>query len=107
MAKSIAMIGDSESVKGFGAVGFDLFICDDIQNSAAVLKQITEDDYYAIIFMTEEIFQQTAKEREKFAEMLTPAMIPLPGTRGNAGIGTQRLSSFVEKAVGSDILFKN
>ena len=28
MAKSIAIIGDSESIKGFGAVGMDLFLCE-------------------------------------------------------------------------------
>ena len=107
MAKSIAIIGDSESVKGFGAVGFDLFICDDIQNASALLRQIIEGDNYAIIYMTEELFEQTAKEREKISESLVPAIIPVPGSRGNTGVGIKRLSSFVEQAVGSDILFKN
>ncbi len=107
MAKSIAIIGDSESIKGFGAVGMDLFICDDTAASSQLLKQITDNDYYAIIYMTEEIFEACAKEREKFAERAVPAIIPLPGVRGNTGIGQRRLSSFVEQAVGSDILFKN
>ncbi len=80
MAKSIAIIGDSESIKGFGAVGMDRFVCEVPSESAQLLKQLTDNDYYAII---------------------------LPGVRGNTGIGQRRLSSFVEKAVGSDILFKN
>ena len=107
MAKSIAVIGDSESIKGFGAVGMDMFICDDPAASPQLLKQITENDYYAIIYMTEEIFEASAKEREKYTERPVPAVIPLPGVRGNTGIGMKRLSSFVEQAVGSDILFKN
>jgi len=107
MAKSIAIIGDSESIKGFGAVGMDLFICDDPVNASQILKQITEDDYYAIVYMTEEVFEASAKEREKFVERPVPAIIPLPGVRGNTGVGLNRLSSFVEQAVGSDILFKN
>ncbi len=107
MAKSIAVIGDSESIKGFGAVGMDMFVCDEPVSSPQLLKQITENDYYAIIYMTEEIFEASAKEREKFAEKAVPAIIPLPGVRGNTGIGQRRLSSFVEQAVGSDILFKN
>ena len=107
MAKSIAIIGDSESIKGFGAVGMELFICDGPTTSPQLLKQLTENDYYAIIYMTEEIFTACAREREKFVERPTPAMIPLPGARGNSGIGQRRLSSFVEQAVGSDILFKN
>ena len=51
MAKSIAIIGDSESIKGFGAVGMDMFICDDPSGSPQLLKQIAENDYYAIIYM--------------------------------------------------------
>ncbi len=107
MAKSIAIIGDSESIKGFGAVGMDLFICDEPMNAPQLLKKMTEDDFYAIIYMTEEIFSACAKEREKFTERPIPAIIPLPGVRGNTGIGQKRLSLFVEQAVGSDILFKS
>ena len=107
MAKSIAIIGDSESIKGFGAVGMELFICDDPSSASQLLKQVTDGDYYAIIYMTEEIFEASSREREKFAERAIPAIIPLPGVRGNTGIGQKRLSSFVEQAVGSDILFKN
>ena len=107
MAKSIAVIGDSESVKGFGAVGMDMFICDDPPSSPQLLKQSAENDYYAIIYMTEEVFEASAKEREKLAERPVPAIIPIPGVRGNTGIGVKRLSRFVEQAVGSDILFKN
>ena len=107
MAKSIAIIGDSESIKGFGAVGMDLFLCDDPLNAPQLLRQITEDDFYAIIYMTEEVYEAASKEREKFAERPVPAIIPLPGVRGNTGVGISRLSSFVEQAVGTDILFKN
>ena len=107
MAKGIAVIGDSESVKGFGAVGMEVFICDDRQNAPQLLKTITENDEYAIIYITEELFGLTEKERERFAQRVYPAIIPLPGVRGNTGAGMKRLSGFVEKAVGSDILFKN
>ena len=29
MAKNIAVIGDSESIKGFAAIGMDIYPCDD------------------------------------------------------------------------------
>lgn len=106
MAKSIAIIGDSESIKGFGAVGMELFICDEPAMAPQLLGQLTQEDYYAIIYMTEEVFSACAKERERFTERPTPAFIPLPGVRGNTGLGQKRLSSFVEQAIGSDILFK-
>lgn len=107
MAKGIAVIGDSESVKGFGAVGLESYVCDKPEDAAQLLKTVTESDKYAVIYMTEELFEITEKERAKFSERITPAIIPIPGVRGNTGVGMRRLSSFVEKAVGSDILFKN
>ena len=107
MAKSIARIGDSESIKGFGAVGMDRFVCEVPSESAQLLKQLTDNDYYAIIYMTEEIFEASAKEREKFTERETPAIIPLPGVRGNTGIGKRRISSFLEQDLGWDILVTN
>ncbi len=107
MVKNIAVIGDSESIKGFGAVGIDMYLCDEPQESGNLLKRIAEGEDYAIIFMTEELFELSAKERSKFAEKTVPAVIPIPSAGGNRGIGQKRLSLFVEQAVGSDILFGN
>lgn len=106
MVKNIAFIGDSESVKGFGAVGIDAVICDRPENAAVLFRKIAENERYAVIYMTEELFSAAQKEIQRFSESAVPAVIPLPGARGNTGIGTKRLSSFVEQAVGSDILFK-
>ena len=106
MVKSIAVIGDSESVKGFSAIGVDAIICNDADRAVFALKAPVEKDMYAIIFMTEEMFAASEKERVKLAEEPIPAVIPIPGANGNMGEGTKRLSSFVEQAVGSDILFK-
>lgn len=105
MAKNIAVIGDSESIKGFGAIGLDIYPCDNIENAAHLLRNIADSDNYAIIYMTEELFTLVEKERNRYESRLTPAIIPLPGVKGNTGIGSKRLSAFVEQAVGSDILF--
>ncbi len=35
-----------------------------------------------------------------------PAIIPIPGSRGNTGLGMQKLRANVEKAIGADILFE-
>ena len=107
MVKNIAVIGDSESIKGFGAVGIDMFICDEPLESGNLFKRIAETDDYAIIYMTEELFELSAKERHKFADNAIPSVIPIPSAKGNRGIGQKRLSKFVEQAVGSDILFGN
>ena len=46
MAKGIGIIGDSESVKGFGAVGIDTYICSDAQSVSSVLKTLAESEDY-------------------------------------------------------------
>jgi len=106
MVKNIAVIGDSESVKGYGAIGIDAIICNDSDKAAFALKAAVEKDIYAIIYMTEDLFTASEKERVKIAEDPVPAVIPIPGANGCSGAGIRRLSSFVEQAVGSDILFK-
>ena len=107
MVKNIAVIGDSESIKGFGAVGIEMFICDEPLESGNLFKRIAETEDYAIIYMTEELFELSARERNKFIDRTIPAVIPIPSAQGNRGTGRKRLSKFVEQAVGSDILFGN
>ena len=41
MVKNIAVIGDSESIKGFGAVGIDMFICDEPLESGRTMRLYT------------------------------------------------------------------
>lgn len=105
MAKNIAVIGDSESIKGFGAIGLDMWQCDSCDDAAQTLRRVADSGRYAIIYMTEELFNCSAKELKRYEDKLTPAILPIPGVKGNNGIGTKRLSAFVEQAVGSDILF--
>lgn len=107
MAKHIAVVGDSESIKGFAAVGLDIYPCDDLPDVTKLIKNLADSDRYAVIYLTEEIYNSAEKERARCAERLTPALIPIPGVKGNMQTGRQRLSSFVEKAVGSDIIFNN
>ncbi len=107
MAKNIAVIGDSESIKGFCAIGLDIYPCDSGEECAHLLRRIADSDSFAVIFLTEELFGQVEKERSRYEERLTPAIIPIPGVKGNTGIGVKRLSSFVEQAVGSDIIFND
>lgn len=107
MAKNIAVLGDSESIKGFSAVGLEIFPCDSFNEASRLLRNIADSDDYSIIYVTEELFNNIEKERLRYEERITPAIVPIPGVKGNANTGTKRLSSFVEKAVGSDIIFNN
>ena len=97
-------MGDSESIKGFSAVGFDLYELDRVNDAEKLLRTAAEGGDYGIIYITEEYYALLAKECNRYSERLAPAIIPLPGIKGNTDLGKNRLKGFVEKAVGSDII---
>ncbi len=107
MAKNIAVLGDGESIKGFSAIGLDIFPVDSLDQAPRILRNLADSEDYSIIYVTEECYGVCEKERLRYEERITPAIIPVPGVKGNQNTGIKRLSSFVEKAVGSDIIFNN
>lgn len=100
----IAVLGDTESIKGFAAVGLDIFPCEDQDDAALTFKKIC-DAGYGVIYITEHLAAILSKEIAATDTRLTPSVVPIPDAMGNVGIGTARLKSAVEKAVGSDIIF--
>lgn len=101
---NIAVIGDNESTKGFAAVGLQIHPCETADQAQAALKRLVSEGC-GIIYITEEYAQALSKEISALDEALLPAVIPIPGVKGNTGIGVARLKNSVEKAVGSDIIF--
>ena len=100
----IAVMGDRDSIYGFAALGLDTYeVKKDSNDGAKILRHLAESDY-AIIYMTEPLCEQLKSELEKYKELLTPAIIPIPSVTGNTGYGQNELSEFVKKAVGSEIV---
>lgn len=100
----IGVIGDSESVLGFKAVGLSVFPTDDVQEAKRTLKRLAKEDF-AIIYITEQLYQYMLEEAEAYTDMKLPAVIPIPGSSGSLGIGMTSVKKSVERAVGADILF--
>ena len=100
----IGVIGDRESVLGFKAVGLDVFPCDSSEEAKKVLNKVVKDDY-AIIYVTEQLYQDMTEEASEYKDRKLPAIIPVPSKDGTLGIGVQGVKKSVERAVGADILF--
>ena len=100
----IGVIGDRESVLGFKAVGLDVFPCDSSEEAKKVLNKVVKGDY-AIIYVTEQLYQDMTEEASEFIDRKLPAIIPVPSKDGTLGIGVQGVKKSVERAVGADILF--
>ncbi len=100
----LAVIGDSESIKGFACLGLDIFVCENDADADDVFKEVLGRGY-GVIFITEHLAEVTYKQIQKTDTMHSVSVVPIPAVNYNNGIGISRLSAAVEKAVGSDIIF--
>ena len=100
----IAVIGDYDSIYGFASLGLSTFPVDNIEDASRTLRTLASSGY-GIIYITEELAAQVTKVIDKYKESMTPAIIQIPGVKGNTGDGIKSVRRSVEQAVGSDILF--
>ena len=103
----IAVIGDYDSIYGFGAVGFDLFPVEPgTPEAASTFRSITsEGARYGIVYITEELAASLWDQVSALSAKPLPAVIPIPGVKNNTGYGIESVKHSVEQSVGSDILF--
>ena len=100
----IAVIGDRDSIYGFATLGLETFPVEDPEEGSRLLVQLAHTDY-AIIYITESLLEKIGDTVERYREEKLPAIIPIPGVKGNTGQGISNVKRMVEQAVGSDILF--
>ena len=99
-----AVIGDYDSIYGFAATGLTIFPVKSAEEGEKTLKKIAGSGY-DIIFVTESLASQIGDVIARYYESMTPAIIPIPGVKGNTGTGVENVKKNVMKAVGSDVLF--
>lgn len=99
----IAAVGDKDSIYGFASLGITIFPVDESIKAVKTIRNLAQTGY-GVIFITENIASQIPGEINKYNDEALPAIIPIPGVYGNTGLGMEQVSSFVERAVGSDIV---
>ncbi len=100
----IAVMGDYGSIYGFAALGLSTFPVESADEAAKLLGSLSQSGY-GIIYITEELAARIPEKIEKYSTEISPAIIRIPGVRGNTGDGVRSVRKSVEQAVGSDILF--
>ncbi len=108
----VAIIGPTDTVSGFRALGVEAFPAQDATELITQLQRIkalTVDDtlpvVYAVVCVIEDLLEdvdQAAYERAVDGPL--PAVVILPGPRGSRGLAEARLRRLAEKAVGSAII---
>ena len=106
MEYKIGVIGDSESVIGFMAVGFSVFTVETAEEAAKELTRMAEENY-AILFITERFAKEIPDAIAAYKDSPLPSVITIPGKEGATGYGLANIKKSVERAVGADILFKD
>ncbi|WP_458863258.1 V-type ATP synthase subunit F [Acidaminobacterium chupaoyuni] len=98
-----AVIGDSQTVIGFRAIGLAAYAVRDGEEAARCLHRLARESF-AVIYITEQLAVQIPQEIARYDDTAEVAVIPIPSKDGMLGIGRQSLHSAVERAVGADIL---
>ncbi len=91
-----AAIGDFENTAYFGAIGAETFFPESKEEAQAIIKRLSQSGY-AVIFVNEKYYEDSYQSAD-----LT-AVIPLPSGEGSSS----RISTYVKRAVGSDMNFDN
>lgn len=108
----IAIIGPSDTVSGFKALGVETFPA---HNSAEALVELANikaqtldpesEKQYAVVCIIENLVAEV--EQSEYAKVVDgplPAVVILPGPEGSQGFAINRLRRLAEKAVGSAII---
>ena len=104
MAYKIGLIGSEDVVKGFRALGVEVFSASDTQDAKDALAEILNRDDLGVLFITEDLAADLGESLQVFKNRTLPAICVIPSHTGSTGEGIKNLKKIVEQAVGSDIL---
>lgn len=101
----IGVIGDRDSILGFGILGVTPFVAENPREAEEALRKAAGEGY-ACIFLTEELAADMGEILDEYRGRPDLAILLIPGNTGRVGLGTSMLREAVEKAVGKDIIFQ-
>lgn len=102
----IGVMGDRDSIKGFLALGMQIFPVEDTQTASSTLKKLADEEY-AVIYITEQLCKEIEKDVDRYKDEVIPAIIPIPGISGSNGFGINNIRKAALRAIGSDMIFNN
>lgn len=104
---NIAIMGDRVSIQGFLALGVATFEANTGEQAAPLLSELVKSEKYAVIFVTEELLAALGDELSRYKDLPLPAITAIPGQKGATGYGMTALKRATERAVGTNLLFKD
>jgi V/A-type H+-transporting ATPase subunit F len=96
-----AVIGRHDDILAYKAVGLAVYNIEESEFKDVV--KTLEKQQYAVIFVTEEVYEQNSEVIDKYTDQVLPAFIAIPGMKGTTGIGMINIRRCTERAIGTDI----
>ncbi|HPJ75401.1 MAG: V-type ATP synthase subunit F [Clostridia bacterium] len=100
-----AVIGRHDDILAYKAVGFTAYDVEEAE-FRDIVRSLDKQEY-AVIFVTEEIYEKNAEVIDKYTDKVLPAFIAIPGMNGTTGIGMMNVRRCTERAIGVDILIND
>lgn len=101
----IALIGNRDTIIGFKLLGISLFPITKKDEAVEILDKLIKEKY-AVIFVTEEIGCQIIEEIERLQKTSFTSITIIPNKLEKKYLGLRILRRNIEKAIGTDILFR-
>ena len=101
----MAAVGERDTLQAFKAMGIAVLTAERAEEASHAVNKLAREGV-AVIFITERAAAQIPETLERYRTEPFPAIIPIPGSRGNTGLGMRQLRANAEKAIGADILFE-
>lgn len=101
MAK-VAVIGDVTSVAGFRPLGFEVLPVE-VPDDARELWPGLAGGGYAVVFVTEPVYEAIADLAAEVADQPTPAVTVIPGAGSAGGVGAEKLTRAIVRALGTQM----
>jgi len=105
MYNNIAMIGNRDSIIGFKLLGISIFPVSKKEETIEILNKIVKEKY-AAVFITEEIAIQIFEKIEELQKNSLLSFTIIPNKFEKKNLGLKILEKNIEKAIGTDILFR-
>lgn len=103
MNYKICVVGDPGDLLPYRMAGVEAFAPESAQALEQLLDRLAHRGY-GVIYLMENWAARIPQALQRYEKEFTPAIIPLPGSGKNLGIGSQRLQAMVEMAIGINIL---
>ena len=103
MEGKIAVLGDTDFVMPFSALGVDTYPVDQTQQVIEAARKILSDKY-ALVVVAEDKLKEAQEVFAAYEDSPTPCIVAVPFTTESTGLATEALGKVLKMATGINIL---